>query len=51
MKRNVLFIIIVILAIILVAAAVFAPNWIFYLLIACLVFGIAMAGSRKMGRK
>lgn len=51
MKRKTLCIIMLIIAIILLIAAVFAENWIFYLLTACLVFGVSMVGSRKMRKK
>ena len=51
MKQNTLFIIAIVIAIILLAVGIFAKNWIFYLLTACLVFVISMLGSRKNKRK
>lgn len=35
----------------LLAVGIFAKDWIFYLLTACLVFVISMLGSRKNKRK
>ena len=33
------------------AAAVFTENWIFYLLIACIVFAVSIMGSRGKRRE
>ena len=51
MKRNVLLAISIVIAIVFLIAAIFTKDWIFYLLIACLVFVVSIIGSRKRKRK
>lgn len=50
MKRNTLLISFAAIAVILLAAGIFTKDWIYYLLIACLVFAISILGSRKKGK-
>ena len=45
--RNVLLAISIVIAIVLLIAAIFTKDWIFYLLIACLVFVVSIIGSRN----
>lgn len=47
MKRSTILIVSVIIAIILLAVAIIAKSWIFYLLIGCLVFGVSMRWAKK----
>ena len=47
MKRNRLLIIFAVIAVVLLAVGIFTKDWIYYLLIACLVFAISILGSRK----
>jgi hypothetical protein len=51
MKRSVLLAISIVIAIVLLIAAIFTKDWIFYLLIACLVFAVSIIGSRKRKQK
>lgn len=50
MKRNTLLIIFAVIAVVLLAVGIFTKNWIYYLLIACLVFVVSILGSRKRGK-
>ena len=47
MKRNTLLIIFAVIAAIFLAVGIFTKDWIYYLLIACLVFAISTLRSRK----
>lgn len=51
MRRSTLSVISAIAAAALLAAAIFTENWIFYLLIACLVFAVSTMGRGRMCRK
>lgn len=51
MKRNALLIISAIIAILLLVVAIFTKDWIFYLLIACLVFVVSVLWNKKLKQK
>jgi hypothetical protein len=51
MRRYVLSGIFVMAAVAVLVAAVFTENWIFYLLIACIVFAVSIMGSRGKRRE
>ena len=49
--RNTIYALITVAAAAVLAAAVFTENWIFYLLIACIVFAVSIMGSRGKRRE
>ncbi len=51
MKRCILSVISVMAAVAVLAAAIFTENWIFYPLIACIVFAVSIMGSREKRRE
>lgn len=46
MKRSTILMVSGIIAIVLLAVAIIAKSWIFYLFIGCLVFGVSMLGKK-----
>ncbi|SDF98612.1 hypothetical protein [Marvinbryantia formatexigens] len=47
MKRSTLSVTFIIIAIVLLAVGIFAPDWFFYVLVACLVAAISLLAGRK----